>query len=403
MKTKGFDTKAIHGGEHHFPEGAHTCPIYQTSTFVFNSVEEGRKAFASENEKCVYTRINNPTTIVLQKKLALLEEGEACRVYSSGMGAISALIMSLVQKGDHIVSGKVLYGCTDTLLSKKLPPYGIEVDFVNTGKKEEVEKAIKKNTKLIYLETPANPTMEVADIKSIVEIAKKHKIPVAVDNTFATPFNQRPLELGVDIVVHSLTKYLNGHGDVVGGAVIGTKKYIQKQLKTISDDLGSTMSPEDAYRVIRGLKTFPLRMRKHNENAMKTAKFLEKHPAVGKVYYPGLESHPEHGIAKQQMTTIDGKNGYSGIISFELKGRMEAGIKMMDNIAKNSKVISLAVSLGTVDTLIQHPASMTHAGIPREERIQKNITGGLVRISVGIENYEDIEEELKEALDTSSS
>ena len=399
MKSKGFDTKAIHGGEKHFPEGSHTCPIYQTSTFIFKNVEEGKKAFAGESKNFVYTRINNPTQRVLQEKLAILEGGEECQVYASGMGAISAVVLSLVQKGSHIVSGKVLYGCTDTFFSKKLPSYGVDVSFVDSSKKEEVEKAIKENTKLIYLETPANPTMDIANIKGIVEIAKKHKIPVAVDNTFATPFNQRPIELGADIVVHSLTKYLNGHGDVIGGAVIGTEKYIKEQLKSISNDLGSTMSPEDASRVIRGLKTFPLRMRKHNENGMKIAQFLEKHQAIEKVYYPGLESFPEHEIAKKQMISVDGGNGYSSIMSFELKGGMEAGIKMMDNIAKNSKVISLAVSLGTVDTLIQHPASMTHAGIPREERLQKNIADGLVRISVGIENYEDIEEELKESLD----
>lgn len=400
MKNKGFDTKAIHGGEEgHFPEGAHACPIYQTSTFVFSNVEEGRKAFAHENDHCTYTRLSNPTLKILQKKLALLEGGEDCRLYASGMGAISALIMSLTQKGDHIISERVLYGCTDRLFTSKLTYYGIEFTFVDSSKKEEVEKAIKKNTKLIFLETPANPTMDVSDIKGIVEISKKHNIPVALDNTFATPFNQRPLELGVDIVIHSLTKYLNGHGDVVGGAVIGTKKYVQEQLRSISDDLGSTMSPEDAYRVIRGLKTFPLRMRKHNENAMKLAQFLEKHPAIEKVYYPGLESHPQHKTAKEQMKTVDGGEGYSGIISFELKEGLEAGIKVMDHIAAKSKVISLAVSLGTVDTLIQHPASMTHAGISREDRIKKNITDGLVRISVGIENYEDIERDLKEALD----
>ena len=400
MKNKGYDTKAVHGGEHHFSKGAHSCPIYQTSTFVFANVEEARKAFAGENEHFTYTRLNNPTQKVLQKKLALLEGGEECRVYGSGMGAISALVMSLAKKGDHVVSGRVLYGCTDTLFSKKLPKFGVEFTFVDSSKKEEIEKAIKENTKLIYLETPANPTMDVADIEGIVKIAKKHKVILAVDNTFATPFNQRPLELGADIVVHSLTKYLNGHGDLIGGAVIGTKKYIQEQLNPISNDLGSTMGPQDAYRVIRGLKTFPLRMRKHNENAMKIAQFLETHSAVDKVYYPGLESFPQYETAKKQMITVDGGNGYSGIISFELKGGKEEGKKLMDFIADKSKLISLAVSLGTVDTLIQHPASMTHAGIPKEERMEKNITDGLVRVSIGIENYEDIEKDLKEALDS---
>ncbi|MBU4502761.1 MAG: PLP-dependent aspartate aminotransferase family protein [Nanoarchaeota archaeon] len=399
MKNKGYDTKAVHGGEPHFAEGAHTCPIYQTSTFIFKNVEEGRQAFARENDKFVYTRLNNPTQRVLQNKLAILEGGEDCLVYGSGMGAIAALVMSLAKKGDHIVSGKVLYGCTDTLFSKKLTQYGLEITFVDASNPEEVEKAIKENTKLIYLETPANPTMDVSDIKEISNIAKKHNIPVAVDNTFATPFNQRPLELGADIIVHSLTKYLNGHGDVVGGAVIGKKEYVQGSLRAITIDLGATMSPEDAYRVIRGLKTFPLRMRKHNENGMKIAEFLENHPKIDKVYYPGLKSFPQHDTAKKQMVTVDGEPGFSGIIGFELKGGKEAGKKMMDYIAANAQSISLAVSLGTVDTLIQHPAGMTHANIPKEERLEKNITDGLVRISVGIENVEDIESDLKEALD----
>jgi len=398
MKKQGYDTKAIHGGEHHFAEGAHACPIYQTSTFLFENVEEGRKAFAKENDKFIYTRLNNPTQRVLRKKLAILEGGEDCLVYASGMGAIAAVVMSLARKGDHVISGKVLYGCTDTLFANKLTKYGVEFSFVDSSKTEEIEKAIKKNTKLIYLETPANPTMDVADIKAIAKIAKKHKIPVAVDNTFATPFNQRPIEIGADIIIHSLTKYLNGHGDVIGGAVIGTKKYVQGELRSISVDLGSTLSPEDAYRVIRGIKTFPMRMRKHNENAMKIAQFLEKHPKISKVHYPGLESFEEHKIAKKQMITVDGEPGYGGMISFELKDGKGAGKKVMDHIAKNSNVISLAVSLGTVDTLVQHPASMTHAGIPREERLKKNITDGLVRLSVGIENCEDIESDLKEAL-----
>ncbi len=398
MKSKGFDTKAVHGGEKHFPEGAHSCPIYQTSTYIFRTVEEARKSFSGELDKYVYTRIGNPTQRVLQEKLALLEGGEACLVYSSGMGAISALLMSFVKKGDHVVSGRVLYGCTDSLFSKELPEYGVEFSFVDASKKEEVRKAIKENTKLIYLETPANPTLDVADIKGIAEVAKGHNIPLAVDNTFATPFNQRPLELGADVVVHSLTKHLNGHGDVIGGAVIGSLDYVKNKLKPISDDLGATMSPEDAYRVIRGIKTFPLRMRKHNDNSMKLAKFLEDHPAVEKVYYPGLESHPQHEIAKKQMITIDGSSGYSNIISFELKGGFSAGEKAMDYIAANSNVISLGVSLGTVDTLIQHPASMTHAKVPREERLKKNISDGLVRISVGIEDYNDIKNDLNSAL-----
>lgn len=398
MKNKGYRTKAIHGGEGHFPEGAHFPPIYQTSTFTFENVEEGRKIFAGESEHCAYTRLGNPTQRVLQKKLAILEGGEECLVYGSGMGAISAMIMSLAKAGDHVITGRVLYGCTDDLFSKRLTHYGIEFSFVDSTDAKNVEKAIKKNTKLIFLETPANPTMEVSDIIEISKTAKKHKIPVAVDNTFATPYNQRPLELGADIAVHSLTKYLNGHGDVIGGAVIGSKEYVKTILEPISHDLGATMSPEDAYRVIRGLKTFPLRMEAHNENAMKIAKFLEKHPAVSVVYYPGLESHPQHKTAKKQMITVNGDNGYSGIISFELKKGKGAGIQLMDHIAQNSKVISLAVSLGVVDTLIQHPASMTHASIPEKERLEKHITPGLVRLSAGIEDYKDIEKDLKEAL-----
>jgi len=307
--------------------------------------------------------------------------------------------MSLISQNDHVIAGKVLYGCTDRLLSTQLSAKcGLETTFVDTSKKDDIEKAIKKNTKLIYLETPANPTMDIADIEGISKIAKKYGIPVAVDNTFATPFNQRPLELGADIIAHSLTKYLNGHGDVIGGAVIGTEEYVDGTLKSISDDLGATMSPHDASLVIRGLKTLPLRMRVHNENAMNVAEFLENHSKVKKVYYPGLKSHPHYNIAKKQMITTDGNNGYSSVISFELKGGIKAGVRMMDYIASNSDIVTLMVSLGAVDTLIQHPAGMTHANIPKEEREEKNITDGLVRISVGIEDYVDIESDLVDSL-----
>lgn len=387
---KGFGTMSIHTGNHKNPFGALAVPIYQTSTFVFDSAEQGGRRFALEEEGYIYSRLGNPTTAVFEEKIAALEGGEAAVATSSGMGAITSTLWTLLKAGDHVISDKTLYGCTFAFLNHGISKYGVEVEFVDTSDLEAVKKAMKVNTRVVYLETPANPNMKIVDIKAIVEIA--HTNPntlVVVDNTFATPFCQKPLELGCDIVVHSVTKYLNGHGDVIAGVAVGKKEMMdQVRLVGVKDMTGAVLGPTEAFYIIRGMKTLELRMQKHCENAMKVAEFLEGHEKVAKVYYPGLKSHEGYEIAAKQMT------GFGGIMAFELKGGFEAGKTLLNNV----KMASLAVSLGDAETLIQHPASMTHSPYTKEERLAAGITDGLVRLSVGLENIEDIIEDLEYGL-----
>ena len=392
MKNKkaGFGTVSIHGGSCKNPYGTLAVPIFQTSTFVFDSAEQGGKRFALEEPGYIYSRLGNPTTTVLEDKIAQLESGEAAVATSSGMGAISSVMWTILKAGDHIISDKTLYGCTFAFFSHGLSRFGIEVSFVDTADGEAVKKAMKPNTRAVYLETPANPNLKIVDIKAIAEIA--HTNPntlVVVDNTFSTPYCQRPLELGADIVVHSATKYLNGHGDVIAGMVISRKDLVdQIRLVGIKDMTGSVLGPMEAYLIIRGMKTLEVRMRKHCENALKVAEFLEAHDKVAEVYFPGLKSHPGHEIAAKQM------DAFGGIMSFELKGGFEAGKILLNNL----KLCSLAVSLGDTETLIQHPASMTHSPYTKEERMEAGITDGLVRLSVGLENIEDIIADLEYGL-----
>lgn len=389
-KKAGFGTVSIHGGSCKNPYGTLAVPIFQTSTFVFDSAEQGGKRFALEEPGYIYSRLGNPTTTVLEDKIAQLESGEAAVATSSGMGAISSVMWTILKAGDHIISDKTLYGCTFAFFSHGLSRFGIEVSFVDTADGEAVKKAMKPNTKAVYLETPANPNLKIVDIKAIAEIA--HTNPntlVVVDNTFSTPYCQRPLELGADIVVHSATKYLNGHGDVIAGMVISRKDLVdQIRLVGIKDMTGSVLGPMEAYLIIRGMKTLEVRMRKHCENALKVAEFLEAHDKVAEVYFPGLKSHPGHEIAAKQM------DAFGGIMSFELKGGFEAGKILLNNL----KLCSLAVSLGDTETLIQHPASMTHSPYTKEERMEAGITDGLVRLSVGLENIEDIIADLEYGL-----
>lgn len=389
-KKAGFGTVSIHGGSCKNPYGTLAVPIFQTSTFVFDSAEQGGKRFALEEPGYIYSRLGNPTTTVLEDKIAQLESGEAAVATSSGMGAISSVMWTILKAGDHIISDKTLYGCTFAFFSHGLSRFGIEVSFVDTADGEAVKKAMKPNTRAVYLETPANPNLKIVDIKAIAEIA--HTNPntlVVVDNTFSTPYCQRPLELGADIVVHSATKYLNGHGDVIAGMVISRKDLVdQIRLVGIKDMTGSVLGPMEAYLIIRGMKTLEVRMRKHCENALKVAEFLEAHDKVAEVYFPGLKSHPDHEIAAKQM------DAFGGIMSFELKGGFEAGKILLNNL----KLCSLAVSLGDTETLIQHPASMTHSPYTKEERMEAGITDGLVRLSVGLENIEDIIADLEYGL-----
>lgn len=389
-KKAGFGTVSIHGGSCKNPYGTLAVPIFQTSTFVFDSAEQGGKRFALEESGYIYSRLGNPTTTVLEDKIAQLEHGEAAVATSSGMGAISSVMWTILKAGDHIISDKTLYGCTFAFFNHGLSRFGIEVSFVDTADAEAVKKAMKPNTRAVYLETPANPNLKIVDIKAIAEVA--HTNPntlVIVDNTFSTPYCQRPIELGADIVVHSATKYLNGHGDVIAGIVISRKDLIdQIRLVGIKDMTGSVLGPMEAYLIIRGMKTLEVRMKKHCENAMKVAEFLAAHNKVAEVYFPGLKSHPGHEIAAKQM------DAFGGIMSFELKGGFEAGKILLNNL----NLCSLAVSLGDTETLIQHPASMTHSPYTKEERMEAGITDGLVRLSVGLENIEDIIADLEYGL-----
>ena len=390
MKKLGLGTTAIHAGTLKNLYGTLAMPIYQTSTFIFDSAEQGGRRFALEEAGYIYTRLGNPTTTTLENKIAALEEGEAGIAMSSGMGAISSTLWTVLKAGDHVVTDKTLYGCTFALMNHGLTRFGVEVTFVDTSNLEEVKNAMKENTRVIYLETPANPNLKIVDLEGVCKVA--HTNPntlVIVDNTFATPYMQKPLKLGVDIVVHSATKYLNGHGDVIAGLVV-TKQELADQIRFVGlkDMTGAVLGPQEAYYIIRGLKTFEIRMERHCKNARTIVDFLNKHPKVEKVYYPGLETHPGYEIAKKQM------KDFGAMISFELKGGFEAGKALLNNLS----LCSLAVSLGDTETLIQHPASMTHSPYTKEEREAAGITDGLVRLSVGLENIEDIIADLEQGL-----
>ena len=393
METKkcGLGTTAIHAGTLKNLYGTLAMPIYQTSTFIFDSAEQGGRRFALEEAGYIYTRLGNPTTTVLENKIAALEEGEAAVATSSGMGAISSTLWTVLKAGDHVVTDKTLYGCTFALMCHGLTRFGIEVTFVDTSNLDEVKNAMKENTRVVYLETPANPNLKIVDLEALSKLA--HTNPntlVIVDNTFATPYMQKPLKLGADIVVHSVTKYINGHGDVIAGLVI-TNKELADQIRFVGlkDMTGAVLGPQDAYYIIRGMKTFEIRMERHCKNAKKVVEFLNKHPKIERVYYPGLETHPGYEIAKKQM------KDFGAMISFELKGGFEAGKTLLNSL----KLCSLAVSLGDTETLIQHPASMTHSPYTKEEREAAGITDGLVRLSVGLENVEDIIADLEQGLE----
>ena len=391
IKKCGLGTTAIHAGTLKNLYGTLAMPIYQTSTFIFDSAEQGGRRFALEEAGYIYTRLGNPTTTVLENKIAALEEGEAAVATSSGMGAISSTLWTVLKAGDHIVTDKTLYGCTFALMCHGLTRFGIDVTFVDTSNLDEVKNAMKENTRVVYLETPANPNLKIVDIEALAKIA--HTNPntlVIVDNTFATPYMQKPLTLGADVVVHSVTKYINGHGDVIAGLVI-TNKALADQIRFVGlkDMTGAVLGPQDAYYIIRGMKTFEIRMERHCKNARKVVEFLNNHPKIEKVYYPGLETHPGYEIAKKQM------KDFGAMISFELKGGFEAGKTLLNSL----KLCSLAVSLGDTETLIQHPASMTHSPYTKEEREAAGIADGLVRLSVGLENVEDIIADLEQGLE----
>lgn len=389
MTRYKFATNAVHAGQD--PDqltGSVSVPIYETSTFAFKSAEQGGARFAGREEGYIYTRLGNPTTRALETSLAMLENGEDARACASGMSAITASVTSVVKKDDHVISTDCLYGGTLKLFCDILSKLGIQFTLVDSSNVKNIANAIKSNTRLIYIETPTNPLLGLTDLRAVSKIAKEHHITTITDNTFMSPYFQRPIETGIDAVVHSLTKYLNGHSDVVGGAVIGSSTFM-RALDPILKNTGPTLGPFEAWLTLRGIKTLPLRMEKHNENAMRIATFLEEHPKVEKVYYPGLKSHPQHELAKKQMT------GFGGVVSFELRGGMKAGMRLMNSV----RLCQVAVSLGAVETLIEHPASMTHAVVPEKERQKAGITDGLVRLSVGIEDADDITQDLRQALE----
>lgn len=389
-REKDFSTKVIHAGQDHDKiTGALATPIFQTSTFCFDTVEEGAAKFSKEIPGFVYTRGGNPTTRALEEKCAAMEGGEDCVAAASGMGAIGSVMTGLLQAGDHVVAGDTLYGGTDFLMRNNMPQFGVDVTFVDTEDPENFRRAITDKTKVVYFETPANPTMKVADIKAIADIAHEHEgIKVVVDSTFAPPPVTFALDLGADIVVHSVTKYLNGHGDVVGGVAVGSKEDIALiRGRGVTKLNGTPPSPFNAYLVMRGMKTLDIRMQLHCQNAQRLAEYLEGHEYVKTVHYPGLKSHKNHDVATKQMNGM-----YGGILSFELKddikgmSSFEAGKKLLNNL----EVCSIAVSLGDIDTLIEHPASMTHNNLPKEEREAVGISDGLIRLSVGLESINDL-------------
>ncbi len=388
-KFNGIRTKEVHAGDFQDQFGSVVTPIYQTSTFEFKNADHGARLFAGEEDGFIYTRIGNPTTHSLEEKLAALEFGKYGIGFASGMGAVSTLFAYFLGQGDHIISTDAVYGPSRGILETYFKKFGVAADFIDTSDPFAVEKAIKPNTKLIYIETPTNPTIKLTDIEEVASIAHQYDIPLAVDNTFSSPVLQNPLNLGADIVLHSLTKFINGHADVVGGALILKDEKHHKGLRKTMAYFGANMDPHQAYMVYRGAKTLSLRVLQAQENAMKVADFLENHPKVAWINYPGLKSHPQYDLARRQM------KGPGSMLSFGVKGGLEAGKKLMNAV----ELAKLAVSLGGVETLIQHPASMTHAGMSPEARLAAGITDDLVRFSVGIEEAEDIIADLKQALD----
>jgi methionine-gamma-lyase len=386
-KKLGFTTRQIHGEGHGKPLNAHTRPIFQTSTFVFDSPEQGAALFAGEAEGHIYTRLANPTTEALERTLANLEGCESAVVFSSGMAAIEGALLPFVKAGDHIICGDVAYGPVLHLIGDLFKNWGIDSTFADTSNLDALQKAIRPNTKWCFFETPANPTNRVTDIAAVAGICHSKGVRICIDNTFATPYNQRPREFGCDIIMHSATKYLNGHGDIIGGCCIGDK--IDMDLvRKFRTDTGACISPFDSYLFLRGLKTLSMRMERHNYNAQKLAEYLENHPDISKVFYPGLKSFPGHEMAKKQM------KGFSGMIAFEHKGGFEAGKELL----RHFEIITLAVSLGTIDSLIQHPASMTHSHVPKEMMEKQGLTESLIRMSIGCEDIEDLISDMERAL-----
>lgn len=386
--NKGFTSKLIHAGGIVDEKGSAITPIYQTSTFRFKDADQGARFFSGEEKGYIYTRLGNPTIEDLENTVAELENGYGGLATASGMAAVNTVYLALLKQGDHMIGHNALYGPSRGIMEKLYPNFGIEADFIDATKLSEIEAAIKPNTKLLYLETPANPTMGITDLKAAVALAKKHNILTCVDNTFCSPYLQKPLDFGIDIVLHSMTKFINGHADIVGGIVVAKEKSLFEELKYVMTNMGFNIDPHQAFLARRGLKTLSIRIDRSQESAIKVAEFLDNHPKVEWVLYPGLKSHPQYDLAKEQM------DGPGAMISFEVKGGITAGKTVMNNV----ELAVLAVSLGGVETLIQHPASMTHSKLSPDARTTAGITDGLIRLSIGIEEVEDIIADLDYAL-----
>ncbi|ABS07758.1 methionine gamma-lyase [Shewanella baltica] len=381
-------TQVIHGGHEREAFGALVTPLYQSATFVFESAQQGGERFAGNEQGYIYTRLGNPTTAELERKMAILEGAEAAAATASGMGAVSAALLVNLQMGDHLVASNAVYGCTYALMTTQFARFGIEVSLVDFSSLADIEAAIQSNTKVIFCETPVNPHLQVFDLAAIATIAKRHQLVSIVDNTFMTPLLQRPLDFGIDLVIHSATKYLNGHGDVIAGIVCGSEEQLHKVKYEILKDIGAVISPHDAWLILRGLKTLDVRLQRHCDSAQRVAEFLAEHPSINRVYYPGLASHQGHKFIGKQMKRA------GGVIAFELAANLEEAMAFVGHLS----LFSIAVSLGDAESLIQHPASMTHSPYTPEARAAAGIGDNLLRISIGLEDCDDIIADLSQAL-----
>ncbi|MGB2698450.1 MAG: aminotransferase class I/II-fold pyridoxal phosphate-dependent enzyme [Candidatus Zixiibacteriota bacterium] len=387
-KNYAFSTLVLHGVKaQHFPEGAAAEPIFQTSTFVFKDSAEVKKYQEGKTDKYLYTRYGNPTLKMAEDKMAVLEGAEAGLVVSSGMAAVSTTILNVCKAGDEVISTEPIYGGTLHLFKELFPDLGIKVNFIDPLKFDGVEKLITNNTKILFGETPTNPNLKIVDLKKLLNIARKHKLTSVIDNTFATPYNQNPIKMGADVVIHSATKYLGGHSDLVAGIIVGKKRFIKDAVETMKM-LGGCLDPLGAFLLLRGLKTLAVRVEKQNENGMKVARFLPSHPEVKKVYYPGLPSHPQHKLAKSQM------RGFGGMVCFDV-GDLKSATKVMDSL----QLFLNATSLGGVESLASIPVLTSHYGFKPEDLRRADVTPGMIRLSCGIEDSNDLIEDINQALD----
>ncbi|SET83740.1 trans-sulfuration enzyme family protein [Thalassotalea agarivorans] len=387
--SKHIETQAIHAGRINDEQfGSLATPLYQTSTFIFDDAQQGAARFQGEQSGYIYSRLGNPTTRQLEQRVAAMEGMEDAAATATGMAAVSASLLANLQSGDHLIASKAVYGCSYALMSHMLTKFGIEVTFVDMENPENIVTAFKPNTKAVFLESPINPNLVVLDLNTIGKICQQHNTLFIVDNTFCTPVLQKPAEFGADIVIHSATKYLNGHGDVVAGIICSTQEMIAHIKTTALKDIGATMSPHDAWLIIRGLKTLPIRMERHCDNAMKIATYLSQHEKIAHVYYPGLANDKGNQYIGKQMKAA------GGVIAFELKTDIEGGAAFINRTA----LFSIAVSLGDAESLIQHPASMTHSPYEANERLEAGISDSLIRISCGLEHADDLIADLEQAL-----